>query len=905
MNNNQINDVQMYDQTIQQQQIPTYQSYLSIPKIRVIVRKRPLNKKELSKGDNDVVEIRGKRQVVVKELKQKVDLTKYVEEHSFQFDLAFNESTTNEQIYIETVRPMIEAAFNKTKVTCFAYGQTGSGKTYTMMGNNIYNNTTPGMYLLAAYDIFTLLQQEQYQNFTIWASFYEIYCGKLFDLLNERNQLQAREDGRQNICIVGLIEQNVQNLQSLMNLIEYGLKARTVGVTGANSDSSRSHGIIQITIKNSAGNQHGKISFIDLAGSERAADTIDTNRQTRIDGAEINKSLLALKECIRALDQDKKHTPFRGSKLTLVLRDSFVGNCKTLMIANISPSLICSEHTLNTLRYADRVKELRGKPDINIGSGNVNLNYDKDANVGKDPQEVLANLLMMPRQHNKTVKYTVDGNMKRISEKKLGVKKGIKKGIANHNRQESKQTFNTVNSMNTNNNNLLFGNGFNLNIPPMVQNNPVINTNANNIVNNVSMIPPVMNQMNSNVGMNMNNNSFSSINNQNVLTQTNSNVGLNMNNNNFSTMNNQNVLNQSNSNVGMNMNNNNFSNMNNQNMPNQIKSNGMNMNNNNNNNSFSNGNINNQNVINQTNTNVGVNITQLPQNLNSNYINSNNNMNNINTNLNNNNNNMNNTQFGIFASNTKQPQLNQQMLFFSEDKENIQLNSNSKQPSLNDSFNNTPTNKRFYNIMQSQQIPSKQEQIITQQQQQQQPINTNNAFSFLNDYTSFNQIAQNDLAQQQQNQNEEDLNMLKTKYESLVNQILIVEKEYIESHKRHIDDMVMSMKSEMNLINTVEKQANVDEYVDTLLNVFNLQEEKISQMKNNLLDFKNLLKEEIELSAKIAKVSQPSITNNNNTTNTSLCDHSLRFDNMNNSNSINGSILGTSVKLEEMNDDFI
>ena len=243
------------------------------------------------------------------------------------------------------------------------------------------------------------------------------------------------------------------------------------------------------------------------------------------------------------------------------------------------------------------------------------------------------------------------------------------------------------------------------------------------------------------------------------------------------------------------------------------------------------------------------------------------------------------------------------MLFFSEDKENIQLNSNSKQPSLNDSFNSTPRNKRFYNIVQSQQIPSKQEQITTQQQQQ--PINTNNAFSFLNDYTSFNQIAQNDLAQQQQNQNDEDINALKAKYESLVNQILIVEKEYIESHKRHIDDMVMSMKSEMNLINTVEKQANVDEYVDTLLNVFNLQEEKISQMKNNLLDFKNLLKEEIELSAKIAKVSQPSLINNNNATSTSLCDHSLRFDHMNNSNNINGSILGTSGKLEEMNDDFI
>ena len=165
----QFNDVQMMDQTQQQ---PSYPSYLSIPKIRVIVRKRPLSKKELAKSDSDVVEIRNGRQVVVKELKTKVDLTKFIEEHSFQFDLAFNEQTTNEQIYIETVRPMIEAAFNRTKVTCFAYGQTGSGKTYTMMGANGSEMVTPGMYLLAAYDIFSLLQQPQYAGFTILASLY-------------------------------------------------------------------------------------------------------------------------------------------------------------------------------------------------------------------------------------------------------------------------------------------------------------------------------------------------------------------------------------------------------------------------------------------------------------------------------------------------------------------------------------------------------------------------------------------------------------------------------------------------------------------------------------------------------------------------------------------------------------
>ena len=358
-------------------------SYENIPKIRVIIRKRPLSKKEQSKNEKDVIDIRENKKVIVKERKQKVDLTKYIEEHQFIFDLAYDQDATNEKIYLETVRPMIQAAFNKIKVTCFAYGQTGSGKTYTMMG---VKNKMPGLYLFAGYDIFSLLKI--YNNLSIWVSFYEIYCGKLYDLLNGKKMLTAREDGKQNICIIGLTEKYVENLDEMMKYIEQGLSYRVVGITGANADSSRSHGIIQIVIKDEKQKPYGKISFIDLAGSERATDTIDTNKQTKFDGAEINKSLLALKECIRALDQEKKHTPFRGSKLTLVLRDSFIGNCKTLMIGNISPSSSSSEHTLNTLRYADRVKELRAKQQ--------NLNF---SNVEMSPK------VFKPYQLNIPIKY--------------------------------------------------------------------------------------------------------------------------------------------------------------------------------------------------------------------------------------------------------------------------------------------------------------------------------------------------------------------------------------------------------------------------------------------------------------------------------------------------------------------
>lgn len=141
----------------------------------------------------------------------------------------------------------------------------------------------------------------------------------------------------------------------MSDLIEIGLANRRTGVTGANSDSSRSHAIMEIRLKKSESEStFGKLSFIDLAGSERGVDTINNDQQTRIEGAAINSSLLALKECIRAQEKGSRHVPFRQSQLTQVLRESFLGNSITVMIVNISPSQTCCEQTLNSLRYASR-----------------------------------------------------------------------------------------------------------------------------------------------------------------------------------------------------------------------------------------------------------------------------------------------------------------------------------------------------------------------------------------------------------------------------------------------------------------------------------------------------------------------------------------------------------------------
>ncbi|CAD7946962.1 unnamed protein product [Amoebophrya sp. A120] len=350
------------------------------PRLTVLVRKRPLNKRELEKEEKDVV-VCASNEAIVREPKLKVDLTKYTEEHHFLFDRTYHESHANEDLYHQSVRPLVEAAFNGARCTCFAYGQTGSGKTYTMMGpgqrsvdsegrrfyddegerNDDSEAPPKGIFLLAAEDFFQQLKGRE-QDLQVIISFYEIYCGKLFDLLNRRQLLHARENAKNKVVIVGLTETQVSNVQEVMHVIEFGLQARTTGVTGANIDSSRSHAILQITLKTTSGDIHGQVSFIDLAGSERGANTLDQDRQTRLDGAEINKSLLALKECIRALDQQLEHTPFRGSKLTQVLKDSFVGEyCRTVMIATVSPTAATVEHTLNTLRYAYRVKELQDR----------------------------------------------------------------------------------------------------------------------------------------------------------------------------------------------------------------------------------------------------------------------------------------------------------------------------------------------------------------------------------------------------------------------------------------------------------------------------------------------------------------------------------------------------------------
>eukprot|EP00882_Tetradesmus_deserticola_P026862 GHRQ01029675.1.p1 GENE.GHRQ01029675.1~~GHRQ01029675.1.p1 ORF type:complete len:209 (+),score=78.07 GHRQ01029675.1:426-1052(+) len=187
------------------------------------------------------------------------------------------------QVYRVTVEPLVHTLFNNGKATCFAYGQTGSGKTHTM-------SPLP---IRAAADILQYLVRPELRDVSLFVSCFEIYGNKVFDLLNMRKKLNILEDGKKKVCVVGLKEHTVSDVEVVKQLIEEANHRRSVGSTAANSDSSRSHSIMQFALKRFiAGGAHsrlvGKLSFIDLAGSERGADTFDNNRQTRLEGAEIN-----------------------------------------------------------------------------------------------------------------------------------------------------------------------------------------------------------------------------------------------------------------------------------------------------------------------------------------------------------------------------------------------------------------------------------------------------------------------------------------------------------------------------------------------------------------------------------------------------------------------------------------
>ncbi|KAJ9677108.1 hypothetical protein PVL29_022216 [Vitis rotundifolia] len=334
-------------------------------RILVFVRLRPMAKKEKEAGSRCCVRIVNRRDLYLTEFATENDYLrlKRLRGRHFAFDASFPDSATQQEVYSTTTAELVEAVLQGRNGSVFCYGATGAGKTYTMLGT-VEN---PGVMVLAIKDLFTKIRQRSCDgNHVVHLSYLEVYNETVRDLLSPGRPLVLRED-KQGIVAAGLTQYRAYSTDEVMALLQQGNLNRTTEPTRVNETSSRSHAILQVVVEYKIKdasmniiNRVGKLSLIDLAGSERALAT-DQRTLRSLEGANINRSLLALSSCINALVEGKKHIPYRNSKLTQLLKDSLGGACNTVMIANISPSNLSFGETQNTLHWADRAKEIRNK----------------------------------------------------------------------------------------------------------------------------------------------------------------------------------------------------------------------------------------------------------------------------------------------------------------------------------------------------------------------------------------------------------------------------------------------------------------------------------------------------------------------------------------------------------------
>ncbi|KAI0719510.1 kinesin-domain-containing protein [Cerioporus squamosus] len=297
--------------------------------------------------------------------------TKRYKDRRFIFDRVFGHNASQTEVYGSTARPLLKTLLDGFNTTIFAYGATGCGKTHTISGTD----ADPGIIYLTMADLFQEIEdrREDY-NIDVVVTFLEIYNEEIRDLLAEpgtptpRGGLQIRED--KTVKVVGLTELRPATADEVKQIVLLGNSRRTQSPTHANETSSRSHAVLQVHVTQAPRTASiteqrtmGTLSIIDLAGSERAAATSNMG-QRMVEGANINKSLLALGNCINALCESGgaiRHVPYRNSKLTRLLKFSLGGNCKTVMIVCIAPTSAHFDDTHNTLVYAERATKIKTK----------------------------------------------------------------------------------------------------------------------------------------------------------------------------------------------------------------------------------------------------------------------------------------------------------------------------------------------------------------------------------------------------------------------------------------------------------------------------------------------------------------------------------------------------------------
>jgi len=388
--------------------------------ILVAVRVRPLNSKELTFSNYETLKVLDNKVVVLLDPQNQFDPNDVFranrnKEKQYAFDYAFDQNDDTSMVFENTTKFLIPGVINGFNATVFAYGATGAGKTYTMLGGQ----NQPGIMFLTMNELFKQIRNNNEKQFVVKVSYLEVYNETLRDLLSVGEAaIEMREDATKGVIITGITEVTAGSPDEVMTLLSVGSKNRTMEATGANVVSSRSHAVLQVTVEHKEKNQGiseevtiSKLSLIDLAGSERASATNNTG-QRMIEGANINKSLLALGNCITLLSEKSgekgnkiMHIPYRDSKLTRLLKDSLGGNCRTTMIANLSPSAITFEDTHNTLKYANRAKNIKTSVHRNVL--HVENHVEKYAQIISDLRQendhlkqLLHSNLQQPRQYD-------------------------------------------------------------------------------------------------------------------------------------------------------------------------------------------------------------------------------------------------------------------------------------------------------------------------------------------------------------------------------------------------------------------------------------------------------------------------------------------------------------------------
>ncbi|XP_050098294.1 kinesin-like protein unc-104 isoform X4 [Anopheles aquasalis] len=355
--------------------------------VKVAVRVRPFNSREIARDSKCIIEMAGNTTCITN---PKVPPGSCDSVKRFNYDYSYwshdprdLEFSTQAMVYSDIGEEMLQHSFDGYNVCIFAYGQTGAGKSYTMMGKQEENQE--GVIPMICKDLFRRIQETESDDlkYSVEVSYMEIYCERVRDLLNPKNKgnLKVREHPLLGPYVEDLSKLAVTSYQDIHDLIDEGNKARTVAATNMNETSSRSHAVFTIFFTQKRQDRMtsletekvSKISLVDLAGSERADST--GAKGTRLkEGANINKSLTTLGKVISALaeiaSKSKKSKkadfiPYRDSVLTWLLRENLGGNSKTAMIAAISPADINYDETLSTLRYADRAKQIVCKAVVN------------------------------------------------------------------------------------------------------------------------------------------------------------------------------------------------------------------------------------------------------------------------------------------------------------------------------------------------------------------------------------------------------------------------------------------------------------------------------------------------------------------------------------------------------------